>query len=376
MAQPASGIVSINNFIDVITMPNEATTNKLRAFVRSLPKAELHLHIEGSLEPELLFELAQRNSIALPYASVEALRDAYSFGDLQSFLDLYYAGAGVLITERDFYDMTMAYLRRAHADGVVHAEIMFDPQTHTARGVAMATVFSGIARALREARAAMGISSYLILSFLRHLSEEDAFATLEEALPLREQYQDLWIAIGLDSAERGNPPEKFALVFARCKELGFRLVAHAGEEGPADYVRNALDILQVERIDHGVRSEEDPALMQRLIAEQIPLTVCPLSNLKLCVVNDMNDHNLARMLRSGVMITINSDDPAYFGGYVLDNYMACATSLGLSQDELAVLAKNSIAASFLSDAEKQAYWAQTQKSPPNYGGLFKPTKLY
>ncbi len=324
----------------------------LRDFVHRLPKAELHLHIEGTLEPELLFELAQRNRVALPYASIEALRDAYQFENLQSFLDLYYAGAGVLITENDFYDMTMAYLRRAHEDGVVHAEIMFDPQTHTQRGIPMATVFAGIARALREARASTGISSYLILSFLRHLSEEDALATLTAALPLREQYADLWIGIGLDSAERGNPPEKFARVFARCKALGFRLAAHAGEEGPAAYVRSALDVLQVERIDHGVRSEEDPALMQRLIAGQIPLTVCPLSNLKLRVVDDMRRHGLARMLRQGVMVTVNSDDPAYFGGYIADNYIACAESLELSRAELARLARNSIAASFLPEDKK------------------------
>ncbi|NYT63834.1 adenosine deaminase [Alcaligenaceae bacterium] len=339
-------------------MKDKDKNDDLRAFVLSLPKAELHLHIEGSLEPELLFELAQRNDIALPYVSVDALRAAYAFDDLQSFLDLYYAGAGVLITERDFYDMTIAYLRRAQADGVVHAEIMFDPQTHTARGIAMATVFAGMARAMREAQASLNISSYLILSFLRHLSEESAFTTLEAALPLREQYGDLWIAIGLDSAERGNPPEKFTRVFALCKELGFRLVAHAGEEGPASYVRNALDLLQVERIDHGVRSEEDPALMQRLITDQIPLTVCPLSNLKLGVVRNMAEHNLARMLRSGVMITINSDDPAYFGGYVADNYMVSAIGLGLNRDELIILAKNSIKASLLDDAQKNKYLAQ------------------
>lgn len=339
-------------------MPNSIPPETLRDFVVGLPKAELHLHIEGSLEPELLFEMAQRNGIALPYATVDELRRAYAFSDLQSFLDIYYAGAGVLITERDFYDMTMAYLRRAQADGVVHAEIMFDPQTHTMRGIAMETVFAGMARALREARTAMGISAYLILSFLRHLSEEDAFATLTAALPLREQYQDIWIAIGLDSAERGNPPEKFAEVFAHCKALGFRLVAHAGEEGPASYVSNALDMLHVERIDHGVRSEEDPALLQRLISEQIPLTVCPLSNLKLCVVQDMQEHNLARMLRGGVMVTINSDDPAYFGGYIADNYVAIAQALALSRQELITLAKNSIAASFLPEANKQEHLRQ------------------
>jgi adenosine deaminase len=341
--------------METAAMPDAIPRETLRDFIVGLPKAELHLHIEGSLEPELLFDLAKRNDIALSYATVDELRDAYAFNDLQSFLDIYYAGASVLITERDFYDMTMAYLRRAHADGVVHTEIMFDPQTHTARGIAMETVFAGMASALREARASLGISAYLILSFLRHLSEEDAFATLTAALPLREQYQDLWIAIGLDSAEHGNPPEKFARVFARCQALGFRLVAHAGEEGPPSYVRDALDMLHVDRIDHGVRSEEDPALLQRLIRDQIPLTVCPLSNLKLCVVDDMHDHNIARMLRSGVMVTINSDDPAYFGGYVADNYIACAEALKLSRPELNTLAKNSINASFLPEVEKQRH---------------------
>lgn len=336
-------------------MPGSEQSAGLHAFVRAMPKAELHLHIEGSLEPELLFKLARRNGVQLPYATVDDLRKAYAFDSLQSFLDLYYAGAGVLITEHDFYDMTMAYMQRAQADGVVHAEIMFDPQTHTDRGIAIETVFAGIARALRETRASTGITSCLILSFLRHLPEAEAFATLAAALPLREQYKDLWIGIGLDSGERGNPPEKFARVFARCKEMGFRLVAHAGEEGPPDYVRDALDLLHVERIDHGVRSEEDPVLLQRLINEQIPLTVCPLSNLKLCVVPGLQHHNLARMLRNGVMVTVNSDDPAYFGGYVADNYIACAEGLGLSRQELIALAQNSIKASFLPDEQKAAH---------------------
>lgn len=332
--------------------------SSLSDFVRRLPKAELHLHIEGTLEPDLIFSLAQRNGVALPYASVDALRRAYQFKDLQSFLDLYYAGAGVLITENDFYDMTMAYLQRAHLDGVVHAELMFDPQTHTGRGIAMETVFAGIAGALRDARRLLGMSGYMLLSFLRHLSEDEAQATLDAALPLREQYKDLWIGIGLDSAERGNPPEKFARVYARCKALDFRLTAHAGEEGPASYVRNALDILEVERIDHGVRSEEDPALMQRLLAGRIPLTVCPLSNLKLCVVQDLRRHNLARLLRQGLMVTVNSDDPAYFGGYIADNYIASAQALDLSREELAALARNSIHASFLPDEQKHALAAR------------------
>ena len=324
----------------------------LRAFIEALPKTELHLHIEGTLEPELLFALAQRNKVELPYASVEALRAAYAFTDLQSFLDLYYAGANVLRTEQDFYDMTMAYIERARADNVRHAEIFFDPQTHTERGIAIDVVFAGIARALREARDRHGFSSAMIMSFLRHLSEEDAFVTLDAALPLRDQYQDLWNGIGLDSSERGNPPEKFARVFARCKELGFHLVAHAGEEGPPEYVVSALDVLKVERIDHGVRSEEDPALMQRLIREKMPLTVCPLSNLKLCVVDDMAEHNIARMLRAGLAVTVNSDDPAYFGGYMNANYLAIASALALTREELLQLARNGIEASFIPAAEK------------------------
>jgi adenosine deaminase len=330
----------------------------MRAFVEAMPKTELHLHIEGTLEPELLFALAQRNAVALPYASVEELRAAYAFTDLQSFLDLYYAGANVLRTEQDFHDMTAAYIERARADNVRHAEIFFDPQTHTERGIDIAIVFAGIARALRTARDQHGFSSAMIMSFLRHLSEEDAFATLEAALPLRSQYADLWNGIGLDSAERGNPPEKFARVFARCQELDFHLVAHAGEEGPPAYIIGALDVLQVERIDHGVRSEEDPALMQRLARERMPLTVCPLSNLKLCVVKDMTEHNLARLLRAGLAVTVNSDDPAYFGGYMNANYLAVAEALALSRDELLQLARNGIEASFLPDTQKAALSAE------------------
>ena len=292
------------------------------------------------------------SKVDLPYDSVDSLRAAYAFSDLQSFLDLYYAGANVLRTEQDFYDMTAAYIAQARADQVRHAEIFFDPQTHTERGIPIATVFAGIARALRQARDEHGFTSVMIMSFLRHLSEEDAFATLEQALPLREQYADLWTGIGLDSSERGNPPEKFQRVFARCRELGFRVVAHAGEEGPAAYVSDALDLLQVERIDHGVRSEEDPALIARLVESQMPLTVCPLSNLKLCVVDDMAQHNLARLLRAGVAVTVNSDDPAYFGGYMNANYLAVASALALSREELVQLARNGIAASFISAAEK------------------------
>jgi adenosine deaminase len=337
--------------------PVDPADPALRAFIEAMPKAELHLHIEGTLEPELLFALAQRNKVKLPYASVDELRAAYDFSDLQSFLDLYYAGAAVLQTEQDFYEMTAAYIARARADRVLHAEIFFDPQTHTERGIPIATVFAGIARALREANAD-GFSSSMIMSFLRHLSEADAFATLEAALPLRTQYEDLWLGIGLDSSERGNPPEKFAKVFARCRELGFRLVAHAGEEGPAAYVSDALDLLHIERIDHGVRSEEDPALMQRLAREQIPLTVCPLSNLKLCVVDDMRQHNLARLLQAGLAVTVNSDDPAYFGGYMNANFIAVAEALALNRQQLVELSRNGFKASFLPASAKEALLQQ------------------
>ena len=329
--------------------------NSLHDFIRRLPKAELHLHIEGSLEPEMMFALAQRNGVTLPYASVDEVRAAYNFTDLQSFLDLYYAGAAVLQTEQDFHDLTMAYVRRALADNVRHAELFFDPQTHTVRGVPMATVFAGIAGGLRQARAEHGFSSRLILCFLRHLSEAEAFATLDEALPLRAEYADLWVGIGLDSGEVGNPPEKFAKVFARARELGFRVVAHAGEEGPPAYVHGALDVLKVERIDHGVRSEEDPALMQRLAQSRMPLTVCPLSNLKLCVVKDLREHNLARLLRAGLCVTINSDDPAYFGGYMNANFLATADALELSREELVELARNSFTAAFVTDEERRSW---------------------
>ncbi|CAN5868081.1 adenosine deaminase [soil metagenome] len=330
-------------------------TTSLHDFIRGLPKAELHLHIEGALEPELMFALAQRNGVQLPYRSVDAVRAAYDFSDLQSFLDLYYAGAAVLLTEQDFYDLTMAYVLRARADNVRHVELFFDPQTHTARGVAIETVFAGIARALRQARLEDEFSGSMILCFLRHLSEQDAFATLDRALPLRADYADLWHGIGLDSGELGNPPEKFAGVFAQAHALGFRVVAHAGEEGPPAYIHSALDILKVERIDHGVRAEEDTSLMEALVASQIPLTVCPLSNFKLRVVSDLREHNLARMLRAGVCVTINSDDPAYFGGYMNANFIASADALALSRAELIQLAKNSFCASFATPEQKQVW---------------------
>jgi adenine deaminase len=314
-----------------------------------LPKAELHIHIEGSLEPELIFALAQRNGVALPYASVEALRSAYAFTDLQSFLDIYYAGASVLLHEADFFDMAWAYFLRAHADNVVHAEIFFDPQTHTARGVPMATVVTGLKRACLQAHAQLGISSELILCFLRHLSEDDASATLEAALPWLSDF----VGVGLDSSERGHPPDKFARVFARCRDLGLRVVAHAGEEGPPDYIWQALDVLKAERIDHGVRCLEDPALLARLVAERIPLTVCPLSNLKLCVVNDLSQHPLKRLLEAGVCATVNSDDPAYFGGYVNANFVQTAEALNLTPAHVVQLARNSFEASFVSDERRQ-----------------------
>ena len=326
-------------------------TEQLRALVCAMPKAELHMHIEGSLEPELIFALAQRNGLSLPFTSVEVLRAAYDFKDLQSFLDIYYAGASVLLHEADFYDMTRAYLLRAVADGVRHTEIFFDPQTHTERGVPFATVINGISRALQDGERELGISSGLILCFLRHLSEAEALATLEEALP----HRDKFIGVGLDSSERGHPPEKFARVFARCRELGLRLVAHAGEEGPPAYIRDALDLLHVERIDHGVRCLEDPALVARLAAERIPLTVCPLSNVKLRVFETMQEHNLLQLLDAGLVVTVNSDDPAYFGGYLNQNLTACVDALPLRREHAHTLARNSFIAAFIDDARRTQY---------------------
>ena len=320
-------------------------------FVNTLPKAELHLHLEGSLEPELMFRLAFRNDIVLPYKSVEQLRDAYQFGNLQAFLDLYYQGAAVLQTEQDFYDLTWAYLLRCKAQGVVHTEPFFDPQTHTDRGIPFEVVINGISSALRQGQKELGISSYLILSFLRHLSEEAAFATLAMAMP----YRDHFVAVGLDSSEVGHPPSKFERVFAKARAEGFKAVAHAGEEGPPAYVYEALDLLKVDRIDHGVRSIEDAALMQRLIDQQIPLTVCPLSNTRLKVFAEMKQHTILNMLDRGVMVTVNSDDPAYFGGYVTENFMALYDALGMTRVQTRQLAMNSINASFLPKDEKQAY---------------------
>ena len=324
---------------------------RLPALLAAMPKAELHIHIEGSLEPEMTFALAARNGIALPWPSVDALRGAYAFTDLQSFLDLYYQGAGVLQTEEDFYDLALAYLARAALDNVVRAEIFFDPQTHTARGVAMETVVRGLARACRDAREKHGISAQLILSFLRHLSEREAFETLEQALPLREHF----IGVGLDSSELGHPPEKFARVFACCRALGLHIVAHAGEEGPPAYIWQALDLLHAERIDHGVQAVNDGALMQRLAGERIPLTVCPLSNQKLQVFPDLRQHNLKALLEAGLVATAHSDDPAYFGGYINDNLLQVFAATGMHAGHAWQLARNSFEASF-ADAGDKARW--------------------
>ena len=324
---------------------------RLPELLRAMPKAELHIHIEGSLEPELIFALAKKNGVALAYRSVEALRAAYAFTDLQSFLDIYYAGASVLQDESDFEAMAMAYFRRAHADNVVHAELFFDPQTHTARGVPMGVVIAGLAGACERAGRELGVSSSLILCFLRHLSEEDALQTLHDALPYRQSF----IGVGLDSSERGHPPEKFARVFDEAGRLGLHRVAHAGEEGPPAYIESALDVLHVERIDHGVRCLEDPALVRRLAAERIPLTVCPLSNVKLCVYPTMAAHQLAALLDAGLCATINSDDPAYFGGYVNDNFVATFAALPqLGAAEAYMLAMNSFEASFVDAAARRS----------------------
>ena len=327
-------------------------TKRLPELLRAMPKAELHIHIEGSLEPELIFALAERNGVQLPYANVEALRRAYAFTDLQSFLDIYYAGASVLLKEQDFYDMARAYLKRAAADNVLHAEIFFDPQTHTARGVPIEVVVAGLHRACVDAEAELGISSALILCFLRHLSEDDALQTLEAALPLRDKF----IGVGLDSSEVGHPPEKFARVFARCRELGLHLVAHAGEEGPPAYIWSALDVLKVERIDHGVQAAQDAALMQRLADECIALTVCPLSNQKLRVFPDLADHNLKQLLDAGLAVTVNSDDPAYFGGYINDNFVQLFEAVpALTAKDAYHLAFNSFEASFAPQPAKHAW---------------------
>jgi adenine deaminase len=334
-----------------------AMADDLAAFASALPKAELHLHIEGTLEPELMFELARRNGVSLPHASVEGVRRAYVFSDLESFLEIYYTGCRVLLNEQDFYEMTWAYFTRAAAQGVRHAEIFFDPQTHTDRGVPFETVITGIHRALQDVQSRLGITSGLILCFLRHLSAEAALRTLSEALPFRE-----WIlAVGLDSSEVGHPPAKFKDVYDRARESGLLAVAHAGEEGPPAYVWQALDILKARRIDHGVRCVEDERLVGRLVEEQIPLTVCPLSNVKLRVFPNLRTHNLKQMLDRGLLVTVNSDDPAYFGGYVADNLQAVAAALNLSREQLIALARNSFVASFLPQAEKRRHLDQIDR---------------
>ncbi len=319
------------------------------AFIRDLPKVELHLHIEGSLEPELMFELAHRNAIDIPFSSTAEVRAAYEFDNLQSFLDIYYQGANVLIEEQDFFDLCWAYLLRCQQDKVLHTEIFFDPQTHTERGIAFDTVIAGLQRALEKGRRELGISSALILCFLRHLDEASAFETLQQALP----HRDKIIAVGLDSAETGNPPAKFERVFAAAMEAGFKSVAHAGEEGPAGYIRDAISLLKVSRIDHGVRCVEDPELVQQLINSGLPLTVCPLSNIKLRVFKNMREHNVVELLRLGLCVTLNSDDPAYFGGYMNDNFWALAEAHQMSDTEIARFSLNAIEASFASAERKQ-----------------------
>lgn len=320
----------------------------LEDFIAGLPKAELHLHIEGTFEPDLMFEIAARNNIKLKYNSVDELKSAYNFNDLQEFLGIYYSGANALIEEQDFYDLTWAYLLKIHSQNVLHTEVFFDPQTHTSRGVPFSKVISGIHQALEDGREKLGISYRLILSFLRHLSEESAFQTFQDAL----KYRDWITALGLDSSEKGNPPARFERVFAKAREEGFLTVAHAGEEGPSEYVWEALNLLHVSRIDHGNRSLEDFGLVDELVKRKMPLTVCPLSNLKLKVVKDMNQHPLAKMLEKGMVVTVNSDDPAYFGGYMNENYLAVATALNLTKEQIVQLAKNSFTASFLNKKEK------------------------
>ena len=319
-------------------------------FIQQLPKVELHLHIEGSLEPEMMFELAQRNQIALPFTTPEEVKAAYQFSNLQSFLDIYYQGANVLLHEQDFYDLTWAYLQRCHQDNVIHTEIFFDPQTHTERGIAFSTVIEGIHRALKDGQQKLGISSRIIMCFLRHLDEESAFETLQQSLP----HKDKIIGVGLDSSELGHPPEKFARVFSQARDEGFLTVAHAGEEGPVSNIYDSLDLLKVSRIDHGVRCSDDEKLVAELVKSKMPLTVCPLSNTKLKVFEKMEQHNIVELLRQGVQVTINSDDPAYFGGYMTDNFLAVAQSHTLTEDELAQFTRNAINASFISQTEKQA----------------------
>ncbi|SHO58449.1 adenosine deaminase [Vibrio quintilis] len=320
----------------------------MQQFIQELPKVELHLHIEGTLEPELMFELAKRNQVEIPFSTPEEVKNAYQFTDLQSFLDIYYQGANVLLHEQDFFDLTWAYLQRCHEENVIHTEIFFDPQTHTARGIPFKTVIQGINRALEQARTELGISSQLIMCFLRHLSEEDAIETFNQALP----YQSLIAGVGLDSSEQGHPPEKFSKVFEMARNAGFLTVAHAGEEGPADNIITAIEDLGVSRVDHGVRCVENKKLVQQLAETRMPLTVCPLSNIKLCVFDTMQQHNIANLLKKGLCVTINSDDPAYFGGYMNANFIAVAKAHELTKNELAQFTLNAIEASFIAQEDK------------------------
>lgn len=332
-------------------MSTDTKMSKLKQLIQELPKAELHLHIEGTLEPALMWSLAKKHNITLPFSSVEDIQKAYQFNNLQSFLDLYYQGADVLRDEDDFFELMWAYLCKCHEQNVVHTEIMFDPQTHTQRGIAYDVFMPGFAKAIDKAKTELGISVYLILSFLRHLSEDSAIATLQEAQP----YYSMLTAVGLDSAELNNPPSKFERVFASAASLGFKLVAHAGEEGPPEYIWEALNLLKVDRIDHGVRSIEDPKLMAYLKQHQVPLTVCPLSNLKLCVVDDMSEHNIVDLLNEGLQVMVNSDDPSYFGGYLNENFYVLVDKLSLTEQDIVKLISNGISASFLPDQQKQEW---------------------
>jgi adenosine deaminase len=329
----------------------------IKTFIEGIPKVELHLHIEGSFEPELMFEIARRNDIQIPFDSIEDLKKAYSFNNLQEFLDIYYQGANVLITEQDFYDLTWTYLTKIHEQNVVHTEIFFDPQTHTDRGVPFDTVIYGIHKALEDAKEEYGITYKLIMSFLRHLDEESAFKTLAEALP----FKDWIVAVGLDSSEVGNPPSKFERVFAKAREEGFLTVAHAGEEGPAEYIWEALDLLKISRNDHGNRCLDDDRLVDRLVELQMPLTLCPLSNLELKVVKELKDHPIAKMMDRGLLVTVNSDDPAYFGGYMNENYLGIAEALNLSKEQITELVKNGVKASWLSDEDKEAQMLEIEQ---------------
>ena len=341
----------------MLNQPDKSQMMSIDEFIKTIPKAELHVHIEGTFEPELMFQIAKRNNIPIKYQSVNELQMAYNFSNLQSFLDIYYAGAKVLITQQDFYDLTRAYLEKAHSQNVIHTEIFFDPQTHTNRGVAFSSVITGINRAMKDAQTEWGISSNLILCFLRHLSEEEAIQTFREALEFRE----LFIGVGLDSSELGHPPSKFQRLFELAMKEGFKTVAHAGEEGPAEYVWEAIKLLKVARIDHGNNSLNDEKLVRELVKRKIPLTVCPLSNLKLNVVGDLKKHPLKKMLGKGLLVTINSDDPAYFGGYVNENFIAVANAINLTKKDIKELAKNSFMASFSDEARKKNWIEKVEK---------------